>query len=100
MNLLSSASLKYLGHPFLNSGKFSHIVGYNLPTDAEGIYLYSQTAFMLQRKTNRGRKTNPNQNWHTTCRIKIKDDLFSFHTNRADLKRKDYGFQDEKDKFF
>lgn len=49
MSPLSSASLKYLGHPFLNSGKFLHIVGYNLPNDAEGIYTYSQTAFVLQR---------------------------------------------------
>lgn len=56
MSPLSSASLKYLGHPFLNSGKFLHIVGYNLPNDAEGIYTYSQTAFVLQRKTNKGKK--------------------------------------------
>lgn len=33
MNPLSSASLKYLGHHFLNSEKFLQIVGYNLPNN-------------------------------------------------------------------
>lgn len=60
MNHLSSAILKHLGYHILNSEKILHIVGYNLPNNTEGIYSWSQTALMLERKTKKERKRNPN----------------------------------------
>lgn len=65
----------------------------NLPNNTERIYPYSQTLFCIE-EDKYGKKKNPNQNWHTTCRIKIKDDLFCFDTNQADLKGTDSVFQD------